>query len=84
MFLFSEKKKNAYTVIIFGSVWKKFIFLCFRITKQNQTFFIMLYYNVLTYITLYIILLYLNNLKTFYINLIFFIDSMQDFENFEV
>lgn len=44
----------------------------------------MLYYNVLTYITLYIILLYLNNLKTFYINLIFFIDSMQDFENFEV
>lgn len=44
----------------------------------------MLYYNVLTYITLYIILLYLNNLKTFHINLIFFIDSMQDFENFEV
>ena len=47
----------------------------------------MLYYNVLTYITLYIIfiiLLYLNNLKTSYINLIFFIDSMQDFENFEV
>lgn len=47
----------------------------------------MLYYNVLTYITLciiFIILLYLNNLKTSYINLIFFIDSMQDFENFEV
>ena len=55
MFLFSEKK-NAYTVIIFGSVWKKFIFLCFRIAKQNQTFFIVLYYNVLTYVTLYIVL----------------------------